>query len=65
MSDSVTAPEDQGKGIRPSRPLTSPPETLEQRHSFALSVLGHRVQPDGTLPADAVADLAELLWGGR
>ena len=36
-----------------------------ERQLLAVSLLGHRIQPDGTLSAADVADLVSLLHGGR
>ena len=36
-----------------------------ERQLLAVSLLGHRIQPDGTLSAGDVADLVSLLHGGQ
>ena len=38
---------------------------IHKRHLLAVSLLGHRIQPDGTLTAADVADLVTLLHGGQ
>ena len=38
---------------------------IHERHLLAVSLLGHRIQPDGTLTATDVADLVTLLHGTK
>ena len=51
-------------GGSPSLVVVDMNDTYE-RHLLAVSLLGHRIQPDGTLSAGDVADLVSLLHGGQ